>query len=118
MKQWLRQVCTSLNIPAPSIVLSDIKFNDEVEFRRYCGTLIRSFDGNQLSHVRRYALTDYDAQEDTLLSASGKCIRDLNYYSVTTLQAKVQLLKNENMQLQLRATFLYDQLRQRTKSNE
>ena len=54
----------------------------------------------------------------TLLSASGKCIRDLNYYSVTTLQAKVQLLKNENMQLQLRATFLYDQLRQRTKSNE
>ncbi|KAL2664268.1 hypothetical protein AAZV13_02G148700 [Glycine max] len=70
MKQWLRQVCTSLNIPAPSIVLSDIKFNDEVEFRRYCGTLIRSFDGNQLSHVRRYALTDYDAQEDVCLLPS------------------------------------------------
>lgn len=98
-QQWLRQLCASLTLLPTLIVLSDLKCIDDVDFQRYFGSLMIALDGKPIFHVGRYALIDYNAQEDIvfflqhLLSASGKCIRYLNYYLWLPLKKRCKSLR-------------------------
>lgn len=82
--------------------------------------------GNHLCLVGRFKLTDYDAQEDVVVSLiqnlilrNGRCIYDYKYYSMKSLEQKMltmtqemQTMKDDKLQLQMQLSIVSDQVRE------
>lgn len=108
IQNQLEIVLTRVMFPMPVYTLHEE--NTELGFHlvRYRASLPIIFKGKTLVDVGRFAKSEYDAKEDVVvllmrrvLNATGRRVRDYNYYNVQLLSDQLKYALDENFALRV-----------------
>src|SRR4051812_42515997 len=108
IQKQVEVVCNRMRILVPVYNLHEVKVEHGFQFLRYHACLCSPLFSKSMVSVGRFAKTDYDAKEDVavllmrrLLCATGRRIRDYNYYNVQILSEELQNARDANFELNM-----------------
>lgn len=123
MQSQLYQICGILGIPPPAYTLHEVKIVNGREYRRYYASIAWHAIGKPGVSIGRFGRNDYEAKEDVaaclirgLTAATGKTIRDYNYYNVELLEEELHRVKEENNVLAMENATLTEELKHLAKA--
>lgn len=108
IQKQLEIVLTRVRFPMPVYTLHEENTEQDFHLVRYRASLPIMFKGKILVDVGRFAKSEYDAKEDVVvllmrhvLNATGRRVRDYNYYNVQLLSDQLQYALDENFALRV-----------------